>query len=200
MGNPIVRYEAGQTAYPFEAAANAGDNTTFAASFSPISAVAGAEPVVAPYGLLTGGAITVHATNNTINVAALTASMAAATGADAAGVISVAAATPTITRPATAVAKVCSVTVTNAGAIAVVAGTDGASTTFSEVRGAAGGRPSFRWTASRLARCVSPPAWLQPSLPGKSTVCRACTWSAQTIPCTRWTMRWARSTLRPACP
>lgn len=141
MGNPIVRYEAGQTAYPFEAAANAGDNTTFAASFSPISAVVGAEPVVAPYGLLTGGAITVHATNNTINVAALTASMAAATGADAAGVISVAAATPTITRPATAVAKVCSVTVTNAGAIAVVAGTDGASTTFSEVRGAAGGPP-----------------------------------------------------------
>jgi hypothetical protein len=141
MGAPIIRYEAGQTAYPFEAMTDSGDATTFGASFAPLSDVAGAEATIAPYGLLTGGALTTHATNNTINVAALTASMAAASGASADGVVSVAAATPTVTRPATNVAKICSVTVTSSAAIAVVAGTDGADTTFVETRGAAGGPP-----------------------------------------------------------
>lgn len=141
MGAPIIRYEAGQTAYPFEALTDSGDNTTFAASFSPVSNAAGYEPVVAPYGLLTGGAITAGTSNNTVNVAALTASMAGATGADADGVIAVTAGTATITRPVTNVAKVNSITITSAGAIAVVAGTDGADTTFSETRGAAGGPP-----------------------------------------------------------
>lgn len=141
MGNPIVRYEAGQTAYPFEALTDSGDHAVFVASFSPISNAAGSEPVVAPYGLLTGGAITPSATNNVVNVAALTASMAAVSGASSSGVISVAGTTATITRPATAVAKVCSITVDSTGAVAVVAGTDGATTTFSETRGAAGGPP-----------------------------------------------------------
>jgi len=141
MGQPIIRYEAGQTAYPFEAAVDAGDHITFAASFAPISNAAGAEPVVAPYGLLTGGAITPSVTNNVVNVAALTVSAAATTGADANGVVSVAGTTATITRPATNVAKVCSITVDATGAVSVVAGTDGASTTFSETRGAAGGPP-----------------------------------------------------------
>lgn len=141
MGAPIIRYEAGQTAYPFEAATNSGDATTFTASFSPISNVAGSEPVVAPYGLLTGGAISVHASNNTVNVAALTASMAAVSGADASGVVAVAAGTTTITRPATNVSKVNSITIDSTGAIAAVAGTDGATTAFSETRGAAGGPP-----------------------------------------------------------
>ena len=53
MGNPIVRYEAGQTAYPFEALTDSGDHAVFGASFSPVSNAAGSEPVVAPYGLLT---------------------------------------------------------------------------------------------------------------------------------------------------
>lgn len=141
MGNPIVRYEAGQTAYPFEALTDSGDHAVFVASFSPISNAAGSEPVVAPYGLLTGGAITPSATNNVVNVAALTASMAGVPGASAAGVIAVAGTTVTITRPTTAVAKVNSITVDSTGALAVVAGTDGATTTFSETRGAAGGPP-----------------------------------------------------------
>ncbi len=141
MGKPIIRFEAGQTAYPFEAATNAGDNTVFDASFSPISNAAGFEAVVAPYGLLTGGAITVTATNNQVAVAALTASMAGASGADSAGSISVAGGNLTITRPATAVSKINSLTVTTAGALAMVAGTDGATTAFSETRGAAGGPP-----------------------------------------------------------
>jgi hypothetical protein len=141
MGAPIIRYEAGQTAYPFEAAADSGDATVFDVSFAPISNVAGAEPVIAPYGLLTGGAITVHATDDTVTVAALTASMAAVSGADEDGVLSVAAGTGVITRPLTNVSRVNSITITDAGAIAVVAGTSGATTAFSETRGAAGGPP-----------------------------------------------------------
>ena len=141
MGAPIIRYEAGQTAYPFEAAADSGDATVFDVSFAPISNVAGSEPVIAPYGLLTGGAITVHATDDTVTVAALTASMAAVSGADEDGVLSVAAGTGVITRPLTNVSRVNSITITDAGAIAVVAGTSGATTAFSETRGAAGGPP-----------------------------------------------------------
>ncbi len=141
MGAPIIRYEAGQTAYPFEAMSDSGDRKTFEASFAPISNVAGAEPVVAPYGVLTGGAVSTHATANTVTVAALTASMAGVSGADAEGVKTVAAGTGTLTRPATNVAKVNSVTIDGTGAIAVVAGTDGATATFSETRGAAGGPP-----------------------------------------------------------
>lgn len=141
MGAPIIYYEAGQTAYPFEAATNAGDATTFGASFSPISNAAGFEPVVAPYGLLTGGAITTHATNNTVNIAALTASMAAATGADSSGNVALVAGTLVVTRPATNVSKVISITVDATAAFAAVAGTDGGTTAFSETRGAAGGPP-----------------------------------------------------------
>lgn len=142
MGAPIIRYESGQTAYPFEALTNSGDHTKFNATFSPISAVAGYEPVIAPYGLMTGGAITPHATdNNKVNVAALTASMAGVSGADQCGCISVGAGTATITRAATNVSKVNSITINSSGAIAAVAGTDGSTTSFVETRGAAGGPP-----------------------------------------------------------
>lgn len=141
MGAPIIRYEAGQTAQPFEAATNSGDATVFGVSFAPISNVAGSEPVIAPYGLLTGGAITVHATNDTVTVAALTASMAAVSGADTDGVLAVAAGTAVITRPLTNVSKVNSVTIDSTGAIVVVAGTSGTTSAFVETRGAAGGPP-----------------------------------------------------------
>jgi hypothetical protein len=46
MGAPIIRYEAGQTAYPFEAMTDSGDATTFGASFAPLSDVAGAEAAI----------------------------------------------------------------------------------------------------------------------------------------------------------
>lgn len=141
MGAPIIRYEAGQTARPFEALTNTGNNTSFQATFSPVSNAAGAEPVIAPYGLLTGGAITTHATNNTVTVASLTASMAGVSGADASGVIAVAAGTATVTRPTGNVAKINSITIDSTGAIATVVGTDGSTTAFSETRGAAGGPP-----------------------------------------------------------
>lgn len=174
MGAPIISYEAGQTAYPFEAAADAGAATVFTASFNPISNAAGYEPVVAPYGLLTGGAITPHASNDTVAVAALTASMAAATGADSSGTLALAAGSIAITRPAANVAKVCSVTVSAAGALAVVAGTDGATTSFSEVRGAAGGPPlipvgsieigQVRVVSSTAAALTTPQIYTVPGL------------------------------------
>lgn len=141
MGSPIIRYEAGQTAYPFEAMSNGGDFTVFEASFFPISNAAGFESMVAPYGLLTGGAITPHADANKVAVAALTASMAGGATAGADGVVAVAAAAVTITRAATNVSKVNSITVDAAGALNAVVGADGATTAFSETRGAAGGPP-----------------------------------------------------------
>ena len=141
MGAPIIRYEAGQTAQPFEAAVDSGNATLFSASFYPVSAASGSEPVIAPYGLLTGGAITPHVTNNLVTVASLTASMAAVSGADANGVLAVSAGTATITRAATNLAKINSITIDATGAIATVAGADGASAAFSEVRGAPGGPP-----------------------------------------------------------
>lgn len=141
MGAPIIKYEAGQTAAPFEAIVDSGNATTFQASFFPVSNAAGSEPVVAPYGLLTGGAVSTHATNNTVAVAALTASMAAVSGADTSGVVAVSAGSVTITRAATNVSKVNSITVDSTGALAAVAGTDGSTTAFSETRAAAGGPP-----------------------------------------------------------
>jgi hypothetical protein len=141
MGKPIVRIEAGQTAYPFEAMTDSGDGTMFEATFAPWSNVAGKEPVLAPYGLLTGGAVTPHGDNNTVTVAALTAMMPGATGASATtGVLSVG------TGPLIAVRGdssdtycITSLTVNGIGALEAVAGDPGAG--FSEVRGDDGGPP-----------------------------------------------------------
>ena len=140
MGSPVIRYEAGQTAYPFEILTDSGDRTVFEASFAPISAAAGSEPVVAPYGLLTGGAITATGSNNQVAVASLTASMAGVAGADANGVVAVAGGNLSVTRGAsTNTHCITSLTVDSTGALAAVAGT--AHTEFSETRGAAGGPP-----------------------------------------------------------
>jgi hypothetical protein len=140
-----IYYEAGVTQYPFAALANSGDNKTFADSRKPWSQATGSEAVIAPYGVITGGAITPDdaAANNTVDVAALTAMMPGATGASATtGILTVAAsANLAITRAAAGGApyKTTSITITAAGAIAAVAGTDGAAQV--ETRGAAGGPP-----------------------------------------------------------
>lgn len=141
MGQPIIRYESGQTPYPFEEMTDSGDNTTFEASFSPISAASGHEPVVAPYGVLTGGAITPGSGNDEVDVAALTVQAPGMAGASAAGVVAVSADTVSISRPATAVAKINSITVNSSGALVEVEGTDSGSSAFSDTRGAAGGPP-----------------------------------------------------------
>ena len=138
MGKPIVQYEAGQTAYPLEAMTNSGDNTTFEASFSPWSDVAGKEPVIRPNGLLTGGAITPRtgtSQEDEVSVAALTAWIA---GLEVS------------TGPTTVVAArgassnthmITSVVVLANGTIDKQAGT--AHTEFSEVRGDPGGPPAI---------------------------------------------------------
>jgi len=141
MGTPIIRYESGQTQYPFEAMTDAGARTVFTASFAPISNVAGSEPIVAPYGLLTGGAITPDTgTDNSVSVAALTVMAPGMAGATAAGVVSVSAGDVTISRGLTTdTHRITSITVDSTGALAAVAGVDG--TAFSETRGADGGPP-----------------------------------------------------------
>jgi len=141
MGRSILKYEAGQVAQSFEGMTDSGDNTLFTASFSPISNKTGFEATVAPYGLLTGGVITVNTgTNDSVTVAALTASMAQATGAAADGSLSVSTGDLSITRGITTdIINITSITVTSAGVLAAVSGTDG--TTQSATRGAAGGPP-----------------------------------------------------------
>lgn len=132
--NAKVQFEGGQTSVAMSALTNSGDATTFTSAGSPWSRRSGFAPVVRPDGLLTGGALSVTATNNQISVAALTCNLAGV-------VTSVGAGNVTITRPATNVSKVNSITVNSGGTLAVVAGTDGSTTAFSETRGAAGGPP-----------------------------------------------------------
>lgn len=132
--NAKLQYEAGQNSVSQTALTDSGDATTFTSSASLWSGRGGFAPVVRPNGVLTGGAITTHATNNTVSIAALTLNLA--------GVVrSVSAGSLVATRPTTAVSKVVSLTVDSTGALAAVAGTDGPTTAFSETRAAAGGPP-----------------------------------------------------------
>lgn len=140
MGTQVVRYESGQTPYPFEEMADSGDNTLFSASFAPISQASGFTPSVCPYGLKTGGTATGTTTNDQVAVAAMTLCMPGSSAADANGDVAVAAGNVTITRatgPDTHIVN--SVIVNDSGALAVVSGTGG--TSFSETRDAAGGPP-----------------------------------------------------------
>lgn len=132
--NAKLEYEAGQASVAMTALTDDGDQTTFTSAATLWSGRSGYAPVVRPNGLLTGGAVTTHASADTVTVAALTCNLAGV-------VTSVSAGTGSITRPATDVSKVCSVTINSSGAIAVVAGTDGSTTAFSETRAAAGGPP-----------------------------------------------------------
>jgi len=115
--NSLLEYETGVTFYPMGALTDSGDHLTFTSS---------AVRAILP---------SVSGANNSIDIAALTASIA---GTD---IVVSASVDTSITRPATNVASVISITVTSLGAIALITGTAGASTTFSETRGAAGGPP-----------------------------------------------------------
>jgi hypothetical protein len=148
MGRPIVRIEAGQTAYPFEEMTST-DNTVFGSTAAPWSGAANAEPVVGPYGLLTGGRITPNGENNEVVVAAVTAMMPGATGnLDATtGVVTAdlgnnpLTATVASTSPGAVdqTHKISSIIINAAGELAVEAGVEGLS--FTETRGVAGGPP-----------------------------------------------------------
>lgn len=132
--NAKLQYEGGQSFTAMSALTNSGDETTFTSAASLWSNRAGYAPVVRPNGLLTGGAITPHASDNDkVNVAALTLNLNGV-------VTSVNAGTATITRGLTTdTHNITSITINSSGAIAAVSGTDG--TAFSETRGAAGGPP-----------------------------------------------------------
>lgn len=143
--NAKLQYEAGQTSYAIAALTDSGDHLTFTSSATLWSQRSGYTPTIRPNGILTGLDVTVNATNNVVSVSAGTLNLNGA-------ISSVAAGTGTITRPATNVAKVCSITINSGGSIAVVAGTDGASTTFSETRAAAGGPPLIPTTSVEIAQ------------------------------------------------
>lgn len=135
--NASVEFEAGRTLVAAHALTDSGDHLLYSSASKPWSNTSGFAPVITPNGLVTGGTVipAVSAAANQVDISAISCYLA--------GVLtSVGAATnQAITRPATAVAKIASIQVTSAAAISVVAGTDGASTTFSETRGAAGGPP-----------------------------------------------------------
>lgn len=131
--NAKLEYEAGQNLVAMTALTDSGDHLSFTSASTLWSNRSGYAPVVRPNGLLTGGAITVNATNNTVNVAALTLNLNGV-------VTSVGAGTATITRGvSTDTHNITSITINSSGAITAVSGTDG--TSFSETRGAAGGPP-----------------------------------------------------------
>lgn len=146
--NAKLQYENSRTAVAMAALTDSGDHTVFTSSGGPWSRFSGSEPVVRPNGVINGGAVipAVAAGNNNVDVAALLCNL---NGVET----SVAADTDVaITRPATAVSKVNSITVSNAGAIAVVAGADGATTAFSETRGANGGPPYIPTDSIEIAQ------------------------------------------------
>lgn len=132
--NAKLQYEAGQSSTSMTLLTNSGDETTFTSAATLWSRRSGFAPVVRPNGLLTGGVITPHASDNDkVNVAALTLNLNGV-------VTTVNAGTATITRGASSdTHSITSITINSSGAIAAVAGTD--HTAFSETRGAAGGPP-----------------------------------------------------------
>lgn len=143
--NAKLEYEGGQTAFPMAALTDSGDRTTFTSAADLWSLRSGYAPVVLPNGVRTGGAVVPGGANNVVTVAAVSANLNGV-------VTSVSAGDVTITRPATAVSKVNSIIINSSGALAAVAGTDGATTAFSETRGAAGGPPLIAVDAIEIAQ------------------------------------------------
>lgn len=137
--NALLQFEAGQELNAYAAMTIATDNRTGTLSGTTLwSSRAGYGPTIRPNGLLTSGVLVTPAASeddNKVDVAALTCYLAGVSTSVSAGV------DKSITRPATAVSKICSITINSSAAIAVVVGTDGATTAFSETRGAAGGPP-----------------------------------------------------------
>lgn len=130
-----LEYEGGQQVYPVSELTDSGDRTTFTSSAEIWSGVSGYAPVILPNGILTGGAITVGASDQ-VSVAAATCNLNGSANAAVA-----ADAVLALTRPATDVSKVNSITIDSTGDYVVIAGTDGATSAFVETRGAAGGPP-----------------------------------------------------------
>jgi len=143
--NAKLQYEAGQTSTAMVALTNSGDDTTFTSSASLWSKRSGYAPVVRPNGLLTGGVITPHPTDNDkVSISAMTLNLNGV-------VTTVSATTATITRGlSTDTHNITSITVNSSGAVAAVSGTD--STAFSETRAAAGGPPLIATTSVEIGQ------------------------------------------------
>ena len=131
--NAKIQYEGGRNSYAMAELTDSGDRTAFSGAAALWSRSSGYAPVIRPNGLLTGGAVTPNATNNVVNVAAISANLAGV-------VISVGAGTLTASRGVSSdTHRITSLTINSSGALAAVAGVDGAA--FSETRGADGGPP-----------------------------------------------------------
>jgi hypothetical protein len=132
---------------------NTGDDMIFQASFLPWSNALGFEPVVAPFGLLTGGAVTPTATPQEVSVAALTAMMPGIGSADAStGVLTISTASTALAVRGTEADpfRITSIIVNGSGAVAATEGLVGSA--FSETRGAAGGPPLIPVDAIEIAQ------------------------------------------------
>jgi len=136
--NAKMLYESGQNFHNYAVMTDGGDHKVFNISGGLIlSQRSGYTPEIRPNGLVTGSnLLSPSGTADTVDVAVFTAYSKGVEYAISAGDIA-------ITRPASDVAKVCSIIMSDAGVIAEVEGTDGASTAFSDVRGAAGGPPEI---------------------------------------------------------
>ena len=130
-----ISIETGQSLTDYAKMTDSGDHTIF--SLGTIwSGKSGFEPEVRPNGIVAGQSVlTLHATNDTINVAAFTAYSK--------GVLrTVTATTDTFTRgTGPGKAKIISVTMDCTGALAIVPGEEGSDATFNEVWDTAGGPP-----------------------------------------------------------
>lgn len=136
--NAKLNIEAGQNPVAMGSLSPDGTFTIFTASGSPqFSGADGAETVVAVDGLTTGGEITpTAATNDSVDVSALTYTLAGTIGASIAG----APVDLATERAGILVAQIYSITISSGGALVVVEGTDGALAPTG-ARGAAGAPP-----------------------------------------------------------
>jgi len=124
-----IQAELGQT--PYTMAALTGSGAEFVGAAAPWSRRSGHEPVIRPDGLVSGGKITPHATDNTVSIAAGTAFVSGK-------LVSWIATTKTVGIGSSGTpARIGSVTVDDDGAVAVEDGTVGAA--LIETRNEAGG-------------------------------------------------------------
>jgi len=146
--NAKLQIETGQTFNAMAVMTDAGDHQLFTITGGTIwSGKSGFEPDVKPSGMVSGlNVLSIHATNDTITIAAFTA--------NSKGVLkTVTATTDTISRTATAtVSQVHAVTMASDGSIAVVEGVVGATQAFSETRAAAGGPPEIPATSVEIGQ------------------------------------------------
>lgn len=145
--NAKIQFESGQQVNDYAVMTDSGDHMVFTiAGGTVFSKKGGFEPIVRPNGVVSGrNMVSAHTSVDTVTIAAFTAYSK--------GILySVSGTTLTIARAATDVAKICSVTMDDTGAIAEVEGADSTDTSFSEVRGSAGGPPSIPADSVEIAQ------------------------------------------------